>query len=496
DAGNNTQRDSLFIQWINQLGDVPECRNCQATPDSAFLKPDLTWIDKSDMDAKLKDLLHEIYLNRSQGEHYYAATNPNQGDWNPILFKNERFYGAMAYPDAGFRLLALYRYWNTIHYFYPYKHLTGKNWNDVLPEYISPFISTRNELDYELAALRLVGEVDDSHATLWGDADKIQASRGKFKSSVTVRFIENKPVVMEIPASDAERTPDLQVGDVITHINGKDVNSIVDSLRPYYPASNHATSLREIARDLLRTNDTIIFLECNSRNQTKKVKLSIGDNRNRPQKQENTQGGSILLINRSYKFLKKDIGYVDVKTVKQEDIDLIKKDFKNTKGIIIDIRHYPNISGLSSLLGPWFVSSEKTFVKFTYGNPDNPGEFTFRKEQSVIPRTEETYRGKLVVLVNEETQSNAEFTAMAFQAGDNTTVIGSQTAGADGNVSEIVLPGGLKTMISGIGVYYPDGRETQRIGIVPDIVVKPTIKGIREGRDEVLEKAIEFIEKK
>jgi C-terminal processing protease CtpA/Prc len=48
-------------------------------------------------------------------------------------------------------------------------------------------------------------------------------------------------------------------------------------------------------------------------------------------------------------------------------------------------------------------------------------------------------------------------------------------------------------MISGIGIYYPDGKETQRIGIVPDIELKPTIKGIKEGRDEVLEKALEII---
>ena len=82
---------------------------------------------------------------------------------------------------------------------------------------------------------------------------------------------------------------------------------------------------------------------------------------------------------------------------------------------------------------------------------------------------------------------------MAFKAGNNTTVIGSTTAGADGNVSTILLPGGLRTMISGIGVYYPDGTETQRIGIVPDIEVKPTISGIRNEKDELLEKAIELI---
>jgi C-terminal processing protease CtpA/Prc len=51
----------------------------------------------------------------------------------------------------------------------------------------------------------------------------------------------------------------------------------------------------------------------------------------------------------------------------------------------------------------------------------------------------------------------------------------------------------LWSAISGIGVYYPDGTPTQRIGIIPDIEVKPTINGIREGKDELLEKAIEVI---
>jgi C-terminal processing protease CtpA/Prc len=48
-------------------------------------------------------------------------------------------------------------------------------------------------------------------------------------------------------------------------------------------------------------------------------------------------------------------------------------------------------------------------------------------------------------------------------------------------------------MISGIGIYYPDGRETQRIGIVPDVEVKPTIDGIKNNKDEVLEKATKWI---
>jgi C-terminal processing protease CtpA/Prc len=84
---------------------------------------------------------------------------------------------------------------------------------------------------------------------------------------------------------------------------------------------------------------------------------------------------------------------------------------------------------------------------------------------------------------------------MAYKTNPNATVIGSTTAGADGNVSKLTLPGGITSMISGIGVYYPDGQETQRIGIVPNIEMKPTIKGIKKGRDELMEKAIEQINK-
>ena len=103
------------------------------------------------------------------------------------------------------------------------------------------------------------------------------------------------------------------------------------------------------------------------------------------------------------------------------------------------------------------------------------------------------YKGKVVVLVNEFSVSQAEYTAMAFRGAPNAVVMGSNTAGADGNISEIRLPGGIKTAISGIGVFYADGRATQQIGIVPDIVVQPSIAGIAAGRDEVLDRAIEVI---
>ena len=84
---------------------------------------------------------------------------------------------------------------------------------------------------------------------------------------------------------------------------------------------------------------------------------------------------------------------------------------------------------------------------------------------------------------------------MALQATGRSTLIGSQTAGADGNVSYVYLPGKITAVFTGLGIFYADGRQTQRIGLIPDIECRPTIEGIRAGRDEVLERALHFIRK-
>ena len=58
------------------------------------------------------------------------------------------------------------------------------------------------------------------------------------------------------------------------------------------------------------------------------------------------------------------------------------------------------------------------------------------------------------------------------------------------------LPGGIFSYISGIGVYYTNGEETQRKGIRIDLEVTPTIQGIKNGKDELLERAIDIINSK
>ncbi|MFT5847721.1 MAG: hypothetical protein ACJARX_000566 [Psychroserpens sp.] len=61
-----------------------------------------------------------------------------------------------------------------INYFFPNKHLTDKDWNSCLTEYIPKFINPKNELEYELVALQMIADIKDIHANLWGGNNKIQ----------------------------------------------------------------------------------------------------------------------------------------------------------------------------------------------------------------------------------------------------------------------------------------------------------------------------------
>ncbi|TKG90796.1 peptidase S41 [Puteibacter caeruleilacunae] len=479
---NNAQRDVQLIKWIDGLGETKQGRKGKPVDEEAKLKPDMKWF-KDIENESLKAKLQEVFEYRSRGNQYYIKMARGVG--NPV-FTHENAYKTVGYPDAGYRLLCLYRYWNMINYFFPYKHLIQKDWNSTLNAYIPKFINATNELEYEFTTTQLIGEINDSHATLMSGNNKIEEWKGRYFAPVHCRFIGQQLVVDDYFNPELKEEAELEIGDVITKVNGRAVNDIVANISKYYPASNQPTRLRDISADMLRSQEQeidITYLR-DGKEKNKKLKLYHRNRLNiyRWYKKDNEK---------CYRLLDNNIGYITLKSIKKEDIKTMMDQFKNTKGIIIDIRNYPS-TFVPFLLGTYFVDSPTPFVKFTKGNIECPGEFTFGSKL-VIAKSSHPYTGKLVVLVNEISQSQAEYTAMAFRAGANSTIIGSTTAGADGNVSSISLPGGMRTMISGIGVYYPNGEETQRVGIVPDIEVHPTIAGIKDGRDELVEKAVEVI---
>lgn len=189
----------------------------------------------------------------------------------------------------------------------------------------------------------------------------------------------------------------------------------------------------------------------------------------------------------TFQLLSDDVAYLKLSSIRIQDVVGYLERASGTRGLVIDIRNLPSEFFVFEL-GSRLIQESTSFVRFTKGDLDNPGAFTWTQPLALQPQTP-GYSGKIAILVDEVSISQAEYTTMAFRAGPRAAVIGSTTAAADGNVSPIPLPGGLRTMISGIGVFFPDKTPTQRV----DIVVTPTLDGIREGRDEVLEEALRHI---
>jgi C-terminal processing protease CtpA/Prc len=484
-SNDSKNRDRILMKWIDGFGEFSQGKEKVIKSSEVKIEPDLVWIKNSNFSDELTTLLLKVKNATRQKEHYYIGLQPNVG--NPD-FKNENSYSSMKYPDAGFRLLSLYRYWNIIQYLFPYKNLIEEDWKNVLEEFIPKFINAKNETEYTLAVLEIIGRINDTHANIWGGNQVLNNHFGLRYASVELKFIENKAVVTAYYDEKSGKETGLEIGDVISAINNRTVEEIVKERIKFSPASNYPTKLRDIASNLLRTNDTIINIEF----------IRVDKRESKTLKTFSTKEINIYskyqVRDTCFKLINKDIAYISNGTLKREYLTEIWKEIENTKGLIIDIRNYPSdfpIYDLSNYLMP----KTTPFVKFTNGSIESPGLFTFTKSLNAGKKNKRYYKGKVVILINEISQSSAEFHTMAYRVNPNSTVIGSTTAGADGNVSQFFLPGGISTMISGIGVYYPDGKETQRIGIVPDIDLKPTIKGLIESRDELLEKAIEVINK-
>ena len=478
---NKDDRNNILSEWVSSLEAFEQDTLPVLNPDSVKMYPDLGWIkDKKELGA----LSHQLEKIKT-AKRNFDKTRYIQFQSHEI--SGEADYNEPVYPVTEYRLLALFRFWNVIQFYYPYKYLIDENWHKVLKDFIPRFIDARDEFEYKLVVLELVTKLNDTHARMeWNST--IEKWKGENIAPYEVSFVEGKLVVTGIyEVIDTVNTNhSIQVGDIILSINNKPVNSIIEEKTKYTPGSNHTAQLRDIADFILRTNEEKTELEFLRNGERFSAELSCY-NLNRVKVSSKFNRDKTL-----FKIIRDSIGYLYLGSTNGGEVPQNIR----TKGLIIDLRCYP---AYDEVKGYWdylqLYPEPKAFVKFTVGDSNLPGLFQYLDATIVGTENSNYYKGKKIILVNEITQSHAEFMAMKYRVAENTIIIGSTTAGADGDVISLKIPGGVIVKFTGVGVYYPDGRETQGVGIVPDIIVKPTIKGIKEGRDEVLEKAINLIAK-
>src|SRR5262249_21826984 len=241
--------EGALSAWIDSLGPVPACSPCVELPAGRPLAPRLGWLtDTKRLGARLSAQLVQIHKSRPDTtEQFYVALMPMV--LNPDF--NELPYPRQSEPDAGYRLLALYRLWNIIEYWSPYRDLAEPDWDGVLRECIPRFVAASTKAAYERELIALIARVRDTHANLWSGLDA-QSPEGKAYLPVTVRFVEGKAVVSDFTNPRLGAASGLRIGDVIDAIDGTRVDSLAARWRPLYAASNDAARWRDMARTLTR----------------------------------------------------------------------------------------------------------------------------------------------------------------------------------------------------------------------------------------------------
>lgn len=470
--------NAVMEEWVKGLKPVTTGPATKGMPPMVRHQPDLDWLtDTASLGAALSGRLEKIRKANREDEHYYVSLHSTGN----ASFNNERRYSHVSPADDGYRLLALFRYWNYVQYYFPYKHLIGEDWHGVMARFLPVFAKAKDAESYQLAVLQMMTVINDSHALLQGNTMAMDRSLGFHRMYADIREVEGRPTVVRPPV--AVQGDALERGDVILQINGTPVEALREWWEPYLPASNENHRSYAFTTELLRGKDSLFTLEVDRNGQRKALQLVYGmaarmhpDNR-------------LPLPEKPWSLLQDNIGYMNLRTLRKADIPEMMKKFFVTRGIIIDLRCYPYEMYQNDICS--YLTARPVPYYRSYGaSVAEPGQFSYRQVQTVGVSNRFAYRGKVIVLVNEETQSRGEFFAMAFKAVPGVTIMGGPTAGTDGTVTDFYLPAGLKTRFSGEGICWPDGTESQRTGIVPDVPVKRTRRGVTEGKDELLEAAL------
>lgn len=488
-AANAEALSQLFLDWIESLGEVPSCKSCGIGPQDSLLTQQLdeSWISSPQFTPALQAKLAHIRANRFQGNHHYvqydAAQNPR--------FSNEYEYRwrKSKYPNEHFRLLALYRYWNIIHYFFPYKELIGTNWNQVLRNYLPRIAAAKDSMAYNLALLQLVTSVNDSHASSY---NPVVATQYNLYLPVILHPASQHITVTGFRQDSLAALEGWQQGDVIEKVGNRSIQELIRERGALAGGSNEPARLRILCAQNYLTGGTDSTVTLTIRRNHKSFTKTF---RRYPFSQFTPWAEP---KGPAWKILDNNIGYVNMAILERIQVDSMMQALRNTHTIIFDIRNYPK--GTMWSIIEYLHTKPVHFANLTYPYLAYPGTFKWTRPIALggpmsAGRKDKVfhYTGKILALVNEDTQSQAEWTAMAFQTVPGCVTLGSQTSGADGNASQVYLPGGYFTYMTGLGVFYPDGSPTQRVGVKVDITVLPTPQGIAAGRDEVLEAALAHI---
>ena len=364
--------------------------------------------------------------------------------------------------------------WNVFQHFYPYFDVVKADWDAVLTRSLERALSDRTEEDLLRTLSWLVARLDDGHGGVY-HASQQKLGRPPF----AVEWIEGQAVVL------ASRDPAFKRGDAVLAIDGREARDILREDEEYLSGSPQWKRYRSTAQFGLGPAGSKSRAKLGRGRETLEV----------PFERAAQAPVSVPPARSPIDTLEDGILYVDLSRAPWPDISARIKDLAAAKGVVFDLRGYPNGNHqvLSHLLREPDLDSAWMKVPLIV-LPDREG-WTFDEMGWNLPTASPRIEGRVAFLTDGRAISYAESFMSFVEHYKLGEIVGEPTAGANGNVNPFALPGGYNVAWTGMKVVKHDGSQHHTIGILPTVPCRRTIAGVAAGRDELLEKALEVVKR-
>jgi C-terminal processing protease CtpA/Prc len=368
--------------------------------------------------------------------------------------------------------------WNIFQHFFPYFDVVKTDWKASLTEALKDAARDKTKLDFLKTLGKFTAGLNDGHVrvSLRGD------SSSAYSAPIQWDCIENKLVITGIYDSTLKN---LQIGDVVSALDGVNAEEAYKNQGRYISAATEGWKRYRTLRELLQgPKDSTIELKIERNGESHQITLSCS--LTWMEHRQASQKNSV-----QYKKIEEGIHYLNLDKISMAEINKLMPELEKAKAIICDLRGYPNSNhGLINHLLREKEDSRWMFVpQVIY--PDYE-KVTYRKSGWQMQPVEPALRAKIVFITNGRAISYAESYMGYIEGFQLATIVGQPTAGTNGNVNPFTLPGGYRVSWTGMRVLKHDGSPHHGVGIIPHVRVERTIKGVKAGRDEFLEKAIEI----
>lgn len=380
--------------------------------------------------------------------------------------------------DLYVRLSGIAIAWNIFQHFYPYHTDVKTEWSAQLPKGLKTAYEAKTPEEYLHLLAVLTETLQDGHVFVSGGNNT-----NYYNIPLAAKFVEGKLVISAVDSTGTFKNDSMpKRGDIITQIDGKPAMDRFNELRNITSGSPQWKEVRALSELLNGQRGSALKLRYQSAGVEKELSLQRDIIRN-------------VKDTVTIKNLNNGIYYLNIGTTEMKDIKARLNELEAAKAIICDLRGYPrnNHEFINYLLT--VNDTNKWMFVPQISRPDFENVKYAAMGWALKP-SDTHLNAKIIFLTSGGAISYAESYMGFIKQYKLASIVGQPTAGANGNVNSFTLPGGYNIRFTGMRVKQQDGSQLQAIGIQPDVYVKETIKGIAEGRDEFMEKAMELLLRK